>query len=70
MIKFIRSAFNVADVLTKPLNADQHQVLIKTLLMGHDSINPERWVEQVLLMDDDEEFSLIAYEEYLLRKEN
>ena len=70
VIKFIRSAFNVADVLTKPLNADQHQVLIKILLMGHDSINPERWVEQVLLMDDDEEFSLIAYEEYLLRKEN
>ena len=68
VVKFIRSAYNVADVLTKPLNADQHQVLIKVLLMGHDSINPERWVEQILLMDDDEKFSLIAYEEYLLKR--
>jgi hypothetical protein len=70
VIKFIRSAYNVADVLTKPLNADQHQVLVKILLMGHDTINPDRWVEQILLMDDDEEFSLIAYEEYFLKKEN
>ena len=48
----------------------EQEVRIRTVIIGHDSINPERWVEQVLLMDDDEEFSLIAYEEYLLRKKN
>ena len=69
-IKFVRTANNVADVLTKPLVADQHQRLSKILLMGHDSIHPEKWVEQVLLMDDDEEISLIAIEEYLMRKKD
>ena len=69
-IKFVRTANNVADVLTKPLIAEQHQRLTKILLTGHDSIHPERWVEQVLFMDDNENISLIAYEEYLFIKED
>ena len=64
VIKFIRTAYNVADVLTKPLVAEQFEMLTSILLNGHKSVHPERWVEQVLLMSEDEVFSLSSDEQY------
>jgi len=70
LIKFVRSVYNVADILTKPIVADQHEILTKILLTGHGGIHPEQWVEQVLIVNEDEEFVLIAKEKYFEEAED
>ena len=69
VIKFIRSIYNVADVLTKPIPADQHEVLTEIVLTGHKENHPEQWVEQVLIINDEQELVIIANSEYLGRKD-
>ena len=69
VIKFIRSIYNVADVLTKSIPADQHEVLTEIVLTGHKGNHPEQWVEQVLIINDEQELVIIANSEYLGRKD-
>jgi hypothetical protein len=39
--------------LSRP--ADQHEVLTEILLTGHKGNHPEQWVEQVLIINDEQQ---------------
>jgi len=44
---------------------DQYEILTKILLTGHDGIHSEQWVEQVLIVNEDKEFVLVANKKYV-----
>ena len=54
-----------SDILTKPIIVDQYEILTKILLTGHDGIHYEQWVEQVLIVNEDKEFVLVANKKYV-----